>query len=104
MAARTGADAAQISAAESSREAGDVVDPLKIYRGLGAWANADALTAAFVRDRVATLSVEQLLKAGDWVNFLPTDTNFTGWHVGFGKFKVLPDGALEVQSRTSTAT
>ena len=98
VAARTGANATLVNVAESSREAGDVVGALHIYKGLVPSPNAEALTAAFVRDRVATLSVEQHLKAGDWVDFLPTDTNFTGWHIGFGKFKVLPDGALEVQS------
>lgn len=51
-----------------------------------------------MRERVATLTLEQHLQAGEWVDFLPTDTNFTGWHAGFGKFKPLPDGALEVAS------
>jgi hypothetical protein len=98
VAARTGVEASQVNEAEIARENGDVAGALKIYKGLPPSTNGDAWTDLFVRDRVATLSVEQRLKAGEWADFLPTDTNFTGWHIGFGKFKVLPDGALEVQS------
>jgi hypothetical protein len=71
---------------------------LQIYKGLSALTSPDARTDSFVRDRLATLGLEQRLQAGDWVDFLPTDANFTGWHVGFGKFTVQPDGALHVQS------
>jgi len=98
VAARTGVDSAQVTAAESSRDAGDVAGARKIYQAIPVSTNVDAWTQGFINDRLASLTVEQHLKAGEWVDFLPTDTNFTGWHVAFGKFKLLPDGALEVQS------
>jgi hypothetical protein len=98
VAARTGVYATQVTAAEASRDAGNTAEALRIYMGLDSAKKGKEWTDWFVRDRQATLSVEQELKGGGWVNFLPTDTNFTGWHVGFGNFKLLPDGALEVQS------
>ena len=58
----------------------------------------DGMTRAFAQERLVSLGVEQRLRAGGWVDFLPTDTNFTGWHVAFGKCELLPDGALEVSS------
>jgi hypothetical protein len=103
VAARTGPQSARVTAAEARRESGDAGGALQIYNSLSAAGNLislelDPLTGSFVRDRLATLGVEQRLQAGGWVDFLPTDTNFTGWHIGFGKFKLLPDGGLEVQS------
>jgi hypothetical protein len=98
VAARTGSQAAQVNTAESSRENGDVAGALLIYRGLALATNVDALTREFVQERLHALDQEAHLQAGEWVDFLPADTNLTGWHVGFGNFKLLPDGALEVQS------
>ena len=98
VAARTGSQAKPVEAAELRRQTGDAAGALAIYRGLAAITNADEKTRAFVQERLATLGVEQRLPAGGWVDFLPTDTNFTGWHVAFGKCERLPDGALQISS------
>ncbi len=95
--ARTGPQSAQVRDAESCRQAGDVAGALKIYNELAMSTNTDKLTCAFAQERQVSLGMEQRLRGGGWVDFLPTDTNFTGWHVAFGKCKLLPDGALEVQ-------
>jgi hypothetical protein len=98
VAARTGPQSGQVETAESRRQAGDIAGALAIYHGLATSTDTDEMTRAFVQERLATLKVEQGLQAGEWVNFLPTDTNFTGWHIVSGKYKLLPDGALEVSS------
>jgi hypothetical protein len=98
VAARTGSQSNQVEAAELRCQTGDVAGALAIYKGLAAAANTDEKTRAFAQERLATLGVEQRLQAGGWVDFLPADTNFTGWHVAFGKCELLPDGALQVSS------
>lgn len=98
VAARTGPQAAQVNDAEHWRETGDVTGALLLYRPLETAGNLDARTRAFVQDRLATLAREQELQKGQWVDFLPSDTHFTGWHVSFGDFRPQPDGALEVHS------
>lgn len=98
VAARTGSQSELVAAAEARHQQGDVAGALTIYNGLATSKMADALTRAFARERLAALKVEQNLQGGGWVDFMPNDTNFTGWHVAFGKCKLLPDGALEVSS------
>jgi hypothetical protein len=98
VAARTGPQSDRVSAAEACRDAGDAAGALKIYQELSTAPHPDAVPWSFIQDRLATLTLEQRSAAGQWVDFLPADTNFTGWAVGFGKFKLLPDGALEVTS------
>jgi hypothetical protein len=98
VAARTGSLAPQIEEAESRRDNGDIAAALQLYTRLKAATNADERTREFIRDRLATLELEKRLQAGEWVDFMPPDTNFTGWCVVRGKCKRLPDGALEVQS------
>jgi hypothetical protein len=98
VAARTGSLAGQIDEAESKRDRGDITGAWQLYTGLKTATNADERTREFIRDRLATLELEKRLQAGEWVDFMPPDTNFTGWCVKRGKFKRLPDGTLEVQS------
>lgn len=98
IAARTGQHAAEVTDAELDRDSGNTAAALKIYQHLAASPETDELGQKFVQDRLASLHAEQHFQAGEWVDFLPKDTNFTGWHIEFGKFKLLPDGALEVQS------
>lgn len=98
VAARTSPQSAQVNDAEQWRDGGNVKEALLVYKGLAAMTNLDAQTRSFVQDRLTTLGVEQRLQDHQWVDFLPADTNFTGWHVAFGDFKLLPGGALEVQS------
>jgi hypothetical protein len=98
VAARTGSLARQIDEAESQRERGDIAAAWQLYTGLKAATNADERTREFIRDRLATLELGKRLQAGEWVDFMPPDTNFTGWCVMRGKCKRLPDGTLEVQS------
>ncbi len=98
VAARTGSLARQIEEAESKRDRGDIASAWQLYNELKTATNADERTRAFMRDRLATLELEKRLQAGEWVDFMPPDTNFTGWCVMRGKCKRLPDGALEVRS------
>jgi hypothetical protein len=98
VAARTGPLARQIEEAEARRDNGDIAGALQLYARLKTTTNADERTREFVQDRLATLGLEKCLRAGEWVDFMPPDTNFTGWCVARGKCKRLPDGTLEVQS------
>jgi len=98
VAARTGADSNAVNAAESLSQSGDIAGALKSYTALEASTSSDAMTHSFVQDRLATLGLEQRLRAGEWVDFLPSDNNFIGWHVAIGKCEVLPDGSLQVSS------
>jgi hypothetical protein len=98
VAARTGPLAGQIEEAEGRRNRGDVAAAWRLYSGLKAATNADERTRAFIRDRLVTLELGKRLQAGEWVDFMPPDTNFTGWCVMRGKCKRLPNGALEVRS------
>jgi len=98
VAARTGTESARVNIAERYAATWDVNSALQIYQELLNSTKADTRTRLFATDRVATLGIEQQLLGGKWVDFLPTDSRFTGWHIGFGNFKLLPDGALEVQS------
>jgi uncharacterized protein YfiM (DUF2279 family) len=100
VAARTSPQSAQVAEAERLRADMDAAGALAAYQKLAAATNLDARTRSFVEDREATLELEKRLQAGDWVDFLPTRTNLTGWHAELGKFTPLPDGALEVQSDT----
>ena len=98
VAARTGPLARQIEEAEARRNNGDIAAALQLYTPMKTATNADEWTRAFIQDRLVTLELEKRLQAGEWVDFMPPDTNFTGWCVARGKCKRLPDGKLEVQS------
>ena len=98
VAARTGALGPQIDLAEFDRKNGDVAGALQIYAPMNLSSNADERTAAFIRDRVATLELEEHLKEGEWTDFLPTAKDLRGWCVVRGECQRLPDGSLEVQS------
>ena len=98
VAARTGPLAGQINAAESVRSEGDIAGALQHYTRLAAMTNADARTRAFIQDRLVTLGMKKRLDLGEWVDFMPTGTNFPGWYVERGQCRRLPDGALEVES------
>jgi hypothetical protein len=101
VAARTGPQAAIVAAAEAGRDRGDSAAALKEYRQLAADETLDAGTLAFARDRVATLELEARLQTGQWVDFLPADTNFTGWFIEQGECHLNPDHSLEVRSGES---
>ncbi|HTB83032.1 MAG TPA: GYF domain-containing protein [Candidatus Sulfotelmatobacter sp.] len=94
--ARTDWCSNQVAEAEFQRTKGQPAAALKIYRDLDN--KVDKQTRTFVLDRIATLDLETRLRAGEWVSFLPTDTNFTGWQVEMGDFHLQPDGSLVVHS------
>jgi hypothetical protein len=98
VAARTGPLAGQIDAAESAYNDGDIAGALRFYTGLAARTNADERTRAFIQDRLVTLGMEDRLDKGEWVDFMPSGTNFPGWYIERGKCQCLPDGSLEVES------
>jgi hypothetical protein len=97
VAARTGPLASRVDTAESSYRANDLARAWRLYSELTNATNADDRTRAFIRDRLATLALEQRLQKGEWVDFLPSGADFPGWCLARGQFKQLSDGALEVQ-------
>jgi hypothetical protein len=98
VAAKSGPQAKEILKADDLRQLGDRPGARKIYGALLARSDLDARTRYYVNDRNFTLDIEQRLLDGEWIRFLPSDTNFIGWHVNSGNCSVLPDGSLEVQS------
>jgi hypothetical protein len=98
VAARRGPQSRKVQEAENDRKYGDIGAALQIYNELAATTNMDDRTRSFVRERQYSLGMEQHLRAGDWVPFLPPDAALTGWQTNFGDFKRLPDGALQVSS------
>ena len=101
VAARTGSQSNLILAAESLSDDGDTAGALTQYQSLSHAANLDDRTRSFVRERVATLDLEKRLQTHEWVDFLPTDTNLTGWYVEMGHCTVNADGSLDVRSGES---
>ena len=112
VAARTGPLGAKISAAESARASGGVTNALKQYADLAAAPAAgartnefhlesapttDARTKEFIQRRLAQLTVEQRLQAGQWVDLLPAGDHDPDWVFSFGDARRLADGALEVE-------
>ena len=98
VAARTGAQSNEVAAAEADRTDGNVTRALKQYESLDNRSDLDDLTRSFVQDRLETLALEAGLQRHEWVNYLPTDTNLTGWHVERGDCRLNSDGSLEVHS------
>ena len=98
VAARTGPLGKKLSNAESARDAGDIAGALKMYSDLKDATNADARTSEFIQRRWSQLTAEQLMQKGEWISLLPSRNNDPDWVYSFGKTRVLPDGALEVES------
>ena len=98
VAARTGPLGRQISDAETARDADDIDGALKKYSDLKDAAGADARTSEFIQRRLSQLTAEQRLQKGGWISLLPSRDNDPDWVYSFGKARVLPDGALEVES------
>ena len=98
VAAKSGPLAKQVLQADDLRQTGDRSGAQKIYGDLLARTDLDARTRDYLNDRHYTLDIEQRLLDGEWIRFLPSDTNFTGWHVISGNCSVLSDGSLEVRS------
>jgi hypothetical protein len=71
---------------------------MKAYGEMNNATNADTRTMEFIRCRMAGLEQEQKLGAGQWVDFQPKDDQDPNWVMLLGKTRVLPDGALEVES------
>ena len=80
VAARTGPLSAQVNDAEQWREGSDVKEALLIYQGLAKATNLDQLTGAFVRERLATLGMEQSFGNGrlGWTSCPMTRTSPVG--------------------------
>jgi hypothetical protein len=98
VAARTGPVGQKISAAEAKRDAGNAAGALNDYSALKNAPNLDDRTREFVRHRLSLLAAEQNLQKGEWVRLQPSADDDPDWVVSFGKARVLPDGALEVES------
>ncbi len=98
VAARTGPVGKTVARAESSRERGEIAASLALYRELDRSTNADTRTREFVRYRLASLEQEQHLQRGEWIDLQPLDEHDPNWVFWLGKTRILPDGALEVES------
>lgn len=98
VAARTSEVGARVDAAEAASRRPNPAESLRLYRELSAATNLDARTREFVLYRVGTLELEQRLRSGDWVDFLPTADHDPNWFTLRGDWKRLPDGAIEVRS------
>ncbi len=98
VAARTGPLAAKIDTAENSRNNGQLSQAIERYSVLTNDPNADDRTKDFIDHRLAELTAEKRLQDGEWISLLPSRDDDPNWVVSFGKTKVLPDGALEVES------
>jgi hypothetical protein len=98
VAARTGAASNQIVGAEAHFQRADLAEAARLYGQLATATNLDARTQAFIRHRRAALTIEQQLKGGDWVAFLPAEQDDPNWVFSRGNPKRLPDGAIEMKS------
>lgn len=98
VAARTGSASQEVRTAEMRYTGGDLPNALRVYQQLHADASLDERTRDFVHERLATMTMEQRLRNGEWVEFLPDSDAMTGWTVAQGKFSRTPDGALEADS------
>jgi hypothetical protein len=98
VAARAGSLSNQISAAESARNAGDTSYALKKYTQMKDAPGLDEHTADFIQRRLSELSAENRLEQGKWIDLLPSQDDDPDWVYDFGQARVLPDGALEVES------
>ena len=97
VAARTSPQAGLINSAEEKRAANDFDGALNLYHQVQLPALSQP-AREFVQERLTLLDLESRLHDGQWVDYLPESTNYTGWEMSFGKYRVLPDGALEVQA------
>jgi hypothetical protein len=97
IAARSSPESNEVAAAEAARSDNRVEDSIHIYQRLSAETN-DARTQQFIRNRLASLQVEQKLKLGEWVDFLPKDTDDLNWSTEYCRWSVLPDDGVEIRS------
>lgn len=86
-----------LDAAEECDKAQDLAGALRHYKAAEQKAAGDPPSLAFVRQKLAMLTLEQQWTTGDWIPFLPSP-GLDGWHVERGHWKVLEDGALEVET------
>jgi hypothetical protein len=98
VAARTGAARQQIEAAEAKSHEGSIAQALRIYTQLNTATNLDERTQAYVRERLDTLTTEQRLETGDWIDFLPVGEKLPGWTVERGQCSAMSDGSVVVKS------
>ena len=98
VAARTGPLSKQVSHAELARERGDIDGAWQTYSELSNSPFADARATRFIQSRLTQLTAERLLQTGGWISLLPASDHDPDWVFDFGKARVLPDGALEVES------
>ena len=56
------------------------------------------LTREYIQSRIIAYDLGSKGGLQNWIDFLPADTNLTGWQVAQGKFQRLPDGSLEAQA------
>ncbi len=98
VAARTGNQSAKVKEAEQLRARRKINEALRIYSDLNEMKDLDQRTRVFVRDRVATLTVEKQFDAGQWVSMIPANTNLVGWCLSRGTCLKAGDNAVEIQS------
>ncbi len=97
IAARTGTARVRVEQAEAARERLDFANAEKIYQAMLDDTGADNRTREFARARVASLTAEQKLSSGEWVDFLPQSDNDPNWVFAWGGHHVAA-GLLEADT------
>lgn len=98
VAARTCPAGAKVEQAEKFYQEQNLKQARSAFTELQALVADDALAARFVNHRLAALTVEERLAAGEWVDFLPAKEDDLNWMTWFGKYHRLTNGAIEVAS------
>jgi hypothetical protein len=81
-------------AAEDLLTAGQRSAALQRFRAAERRLGGVAAARPYLQHRIATLALEEDLGRGQWVKFLPQTTDFAGWMLVYGEWRLEPDGAL----------
>jgi hypothetical protein len=87
VAARTGSSAEAIRQGELNRTARGISECFAAYTRLLEDPATDERTRQFLRHRLASVKVERDLIAGEWVDFLPQQSNDLGWVSVVGTYR-----------------
>lgn len=98
VAARTGAAADIVNAADKAHAEGRLSQAGDAYSVLTARADLDPRTREYARLKLAMVDSEKKLNRGEWVSFLPSSTTDPQWIVHGGKISLPAPGTLEVSS------
>lgn len=93
--AATGPLGAQVRKADKLYQEGQVSEALSIFEQL-VKDSKDDTASTYLRDRVATLRLEDALSLGEWIDLTPP-TDLTGWYKRGGEWNVAGANTLELK-------